>query len=61
MKTRYYKVHYLSYEEGEILKKFDKGPTVTEEIQKIISCPHDDKKTERSVPPMREKKKITFD
>jgi len=61
MKTRYYKVHYLSYEEEEILKKFDMGPTVTDEIKTIITRPHNDENPERIVPPMREKKTITFD
>ena len=61
MKNRKYKVHYLNYEEDNILKNFDKGPTVTDEIEEILTRPHNDKKTERSVPPDRKKKKVVFD
>ena len=61
MKTHKYKTHYLSYEENLIIEQFDAGPNVTDEINTIITRPHNDEKTERSVPPMRQKKTITFD
>jgi hypothetical protein len=61
MRTKRYRTHYLSYEEQDVLDKFEKGSCVTDEIKTIISRPHDDKSIERIVPPMREKKKITFD
>ena len=61
MKYKKYRTHYLNYKEQEVINRFDKGPTVTDEIEEILTRPHNDKTNERTVPPMRKKKTVTFD